>query len=170
MSTLKYHLTYGLDVRRGLSGGALYVKIFQAVSILPLPYIFIATVYMGITGSTNLFSVLFDLGMAAAPRAEVLILSYVYRRTASESIVYFALPVIALILGIIADNVLTGNIRRSLIAHKIAAVLIALDLVIRLIPVHANIAFGLPAEVCGFAVRAICLWLVIRDIRTANDA
>ena len=167
MNLRRLHLNYGLDVRRGLSGAALYVKIFQLISILPLPYIFIATVYMGITGSTNVFSVLFDIGMAASPRAEVMLLSYIYRITGSECLVYFALPVIALILGLIADRVLTGDVRRSLAVHKIAAVLIAADLILRLIPIHANIAFGLPAAISGFLIRAACLFLVIRDIRTA---
>ena len=81
---------------------------------------------------------------------------------------YYALPVIALILGLIANNVLTGNVSRSLAMHRIAAVLIAIDLVLRLIPIRANIAFGLPAEAFGFLIRAICLYLVVKDIRTAN--
>ena len=165
MNFWRFRLNFGLDVRRGLSGAALYVKLFQLISILPLPYIFIATVYMGITGSTNVFSVLFDIGMAASPRAEVMLLSYIYRITGSECLVYFALPVIALILGLIADRVLTGDVRRSLAIHKVAAALIAADLILRLIPVHANIAFGLPAAIFGFLVRAACLFLVIRDTR-----
>ena len=47
--------------------------------------------------------------------------------------------------------------------------LIALDLVIRVIPVKANIAFGIPLAVIGLAVRAICLYLVIRDLKAADQ-
>ncbi|MBQ3290937.1 MAG: hypothetical protein IJH43_01010 [Mogibacterium sp.] len=163
----KYRLTYGLDVRRGISGAELYVKIFQIISILPLPYIFIAPVYMGILHSKNIFSVLFDLGMAAVTRAEAFLLSYLYGSTGSECIVYFILPGVALILGIFAGNILKGNESLSLKVHYAAAALISLDLLIRLIPIYANIAFGLPAEISGFIIRSLCLYLVIKDIRSA---
>lgn len=44
-------------------------------------------------------------------------------------------------------------------------VFICLDLAIRIVPVRANYAFGIPAAVIGFAVRAFCLYLVIKDMK-----
>ena len=169
MNRENYRLKFGLDVRRGISGANLYVKVFQLISLLPLPYIFMISVYPGITASRNVFSVLFDLGMAASPRIEIFALSYVYRMTASECLVYFALPVIALILGLSAGSILTGNPDKSLLFHRFIMVMIIADLVLRLIPIHASIAFGLPAQIIGFIIRSICLYLVIRDMRVGTE-
>lgn len=167
MNLRKPRLVFGLDVRRGISGASLYVKIFQIISLLPLFYIFTATAYMGITSTRNVLSVLFDLGMSTIPRTEALILSYVYRISSSECMVYFALLAIAIILGFTAERFLKGNAALSLKLHKAFAILIAVDLIIRVVPVHANIAFGLPAAVFGFAVRAGFLYLIIRDIKAS---
>ena len=75
---------------------------------------------------------------------------------------------IALALGIIAGRLLRGDPDVSVLFHKAAAALIALDLVIRVIPVRANIAFGLPYAIIGFAVRATCLYMVIRDLKVSR--
>jgi len=72
-------------------------------------------------------------------------------------------------LGVTAGHVLRGDPERSIRFHKAIAALLALDLVIRVIPVRASIAFGIPAAVCGFAVRAVCLYLVIKDLRTETQ-
>ena len=156
---------FGIDIRRNLTGADLYVRIFQICSLLPLPYIFVATAHPDIFSTRNLFSALFDTGISALPRAEAFALSYLYRASSSEVAVYFVILAAAMALGFIAARVLRGEPETSIRFHKIAAALIALDLAVRVIPVKANAAFGIPFAVLGFAVRAACLYLLIRDLR-----
>ena len=159
---------FGIDIRRQLTGADLYVRIFQICSLLPLPYIFLATAHPAILSTRNLFSVLFDIGMSSIPRLEAYALSGLYRLTSSEVAVYFVVLAVALSLGFISSRVLRGNPEASIRFHKAAEVLVALDLAIRIIPVKANIAFGIPAAVIGLAVRAACLYLVIRDLKACD--
>lgn len=159
---------FGIDIRRKLTGADLYVRILQICSLFPLPYIFLARSHPPILSTRNLFSALFDTGICALPRIEALALSCLYRLTLSEVAVYFVILAIALALGIIAGRILRGDPEASICFHKVIAVLIASDLVIRVIPIKANIAFGIPFAVIGLAVRAICLYLVIRDLKAAD--
>lgn len=156
---------FGIDIRRKLTGADLYVGIFQIFSLLPLPYMFLARVHPPVYSTRNLFSVLFDTGICALPRLEAYALSCLYRMTSSEVAVYFVILAIALALGSISGRVLRGNPEASIRFHKAAAVFITLDLAIRIIPVRANIAFGIPAAAFGLAVRAVCLYFVIRDMK-----
>ena len=159
---------FGIDIRRKLTGADLYVRIFQICSLLPLPYIFLATAHPAILNSRNLFSALFDIGMSSLPRLEAYALSCLYRLTSSEVAVYFVVLAFALALGFISARVLRGNPEASIRFHKAAEVLIALDLAIRIIPVRANIAFGMPAAVIGLVIRTACLYLVIRDMKACD--
>lgn len=159
------HVEFGIDIRRKLTGADLYVRIFQICSLLPLPYIFIASAHPPVLSTRNLFSVLFDTGMSTIPRAEAYMLSYLYRQTSSEVAVYFVMLVAALALGVIAGRVLRGNPDASIRFHKIVAALISADLVIRIIPIKANITFGILFAAIGIAVRAVCLYLVLRDLK-----
>lgn len=162
---------FGIDIRRKLTGADLYVRIFQICSLLPLPYMFLATAHPPVLSSRNLFSVLFDMGIFSLPRLEAYALSGLYRLTSSEVVVYFVILAVAMALGFVSSRVLRGNPEVSIRFHKAAEVLITLDLSIRIIPVKANIAFGIPAAVIGLAVRAACLYLVIRDMKaTAQTA
>ena len=121
---------FGIDIRRKLTGADLYVRIFQICSLLPLPYIFLATAHPAILNSRNLFSALFDIGMSSLPRLEAYALSCLYRLTSSEVAVYFVVLAFALALGFISARVLRGNPEASIRFHKAAEVLIALDLAI----------------------------------------
>ena len=161
-------IEFGIDIRRKLTGADLYVRILQICSLLPLPYIFLARPHPLVLGSRNLLSVLFDTGICALPRIEAYALSFLYRQTLSEVAVYFVILAIALALGFVADRLLRGDPEASVRFHKVVSVLIALDLVIRVIPIKANLAFGLPYAAIGLAVRAICLYLVIRDLKAAD--
>ena len=162
---MKSRVRFGIDIRRQLTGADLYVRIFQISALLPLPYIFFAAFHPALLSTRNLFSALFDIGMCALPRVEAFALSYLYRATIREVAVYFAMLVPAIALGFAAVNVVRGNPQLSVRMHKLFAALIACDLVIRLIPIRANLAFGWPAAIIGFAVRAVCLWLIIQDLR-----
>lgn len=159
---------FGIDIRRKLTGADLYVRIFQICTLLPLPYVFVATAHPAILSTRNLLSMLFDTGMSSLPRLEAYALSFLYRMTSSEVAVYFVVLAIALTLGFISSRVLRGNPEASIRFHKAAEVFITLDLAIRIIPVKANIAFGIPAAVIGLAVRAVCLYMVIRDLKAAD--
>ena len=165
---MKKYVEFGIDIRRKLTGADLYVRIFQICSLLPLPYIFLARPHPPILRTRNLLSVLFDTGISALPRLEAYALSYLYRLTSSEVAVYFVILAFALALGFISSRVLRGDPEVSIRFHKAIAVLIALDLVIRVIPVRANIAFGIIPAVLGFVIRAVCLYLVIRDLKVCD--
>ena len=161
-------IRFGIDVRRQLTGADLYVRIFQICALLPLPYIFLTGVHPAIFSSRNLLSVLFDIGICALPRVEALALSYIYRVLLSEVAVYFVVLVIAVALGFAAAKVLRGNPEASVKFHKLVAGLLILDLAIRIIPVRANYAFGIPAAAAGLLIRALCLYLVIRDLKAGQ--
>lgn len=165
---MKSRVRFGIDVRRQLTGADLYVRIFQICTLLPLPYIYISMIHPAIYSTRNLLSVLFDIGMSSLPRVEAYGLSFFYRMSLSEEAVYLIMLVIAITLGFAADRVLRGNPDLSIHMHKAFEVLICLDLAIRIVPVRANYAFGIPAAIVGFVIRAFCLYLLIRDMK-ANE-
>ena len=162
---MKSRVKFGIDIRKQLTGADLYVRIFQICALLPLPYLYIAMIDRGIGNSRNLLSVLFDIGMSSLPRVEAYALSFLYRMTLSEEKVFFVILIIAIALGFAADRVLRGNPELSVRMHKAFEVMICMDLAIRIVPVRANYAFGIPAAVAGFAIRAFCLYLLIRDMK-----
>ena len=165
---MKSRVKFGIDIRRQLTGADLYVRIFQICALLPLSYIFVAWAHPVILEIRNPLAAVFDIGICTLPRVEAFALSYLYRATLSEVAVYFTILVPAVALGFAAVNVIRGNPELSVRMHKVFAVLIACDLVIRLIPIKANLAMGIPAAVIGFAVRALCLFLIIQDLRACR--
>ena len=162
---MKSRVKFGIDIRKQLTGADLYVRIFQICALLPLPYLYIAMIDRGIGSSRNLLSVLFDIGMSSLPRVEAYALSFLYRMTLSEEKVFFVILIIAIALGFAADRVLRGEPDLSVRMHKAFEVMICMDLAIRIVPVRANYAFSIPAAVAGFAIRAFCLYLLIRDMK-----
>ena len=158
-------MSFGLDWRRGLTGTAAYVLIVQTCSLLPGLYILLAAGYMGIAAGENLFSVLFDLGLAALPRWEAAALSALYRLSGSEVAVFFALTGAALAFGLLAGRLLQGSPRAALGSRRVFAGLIAADLVLRLLPLGVNRAFPVWAAAVGFVIRAGCLALIVLDLR-----
>lgn len=165
---MKQRVRFGIDIRRQLTGADLYVRIFQICALLPLPYMFFAMVHPAIYSTRNLLSVLFDIGICSLPRAEALAMSCLYRATLSEEAVYFVILAIAIVLGVAADRVLRGNPELSIRMHKLFAVLICLDLAIRIVPVRANFIFGIPAAAAGIVIRAFCLYLIVRDLKAVE--
>ena len=156
---------FGIDLRRALTGADVYVRIFQVSAVLPSVFIAAAAAYPPLLLTRNFFSVLFDLGMSMLPRALTLALSTIYRTTGSEIYVYFIPLVIALALGVFADRVLRGSPRKAVLVHKVFIALIAVDLVLRLVPVRYNLVFGWPAAIVGFLVRAGCFAFLVLDLR-----
>ncbi len=162
-------MTFGVNVRGKLTGADAAVRIFQISSLLPLPYIFLASGYQYLFTKYGLFSVLFDLGFAALPRVETLGLSALYRVTSSEIIVYFLMAALALAVGLAAKRLLRGKERRPVTVRVVWSVLIALDLVFRLVPLPFA-SLPIWALVPGFLLRAACLALVLLDLRAVKKA
>ena len=123
---MKPRVEFGIEIRRKLTGADLYVRVFQICSLLPLPYMFVATAHPAILSTRNLFSILFDTGISALPRIEAFALSGLYRMTSSEVAVYFVILAAALALGVTAGHVLRGDPERSIRFHKAIAALLAL--------------------------------------------
>ncbi len=165
MNQGKFKIKFGIDIRRALTGADLYVRCFQIASILPLFYIFTISSYPLIMTTVNPLSVLFDLGICMIPRTEAFLLSLLYRKTGSELFVYFLLLIIAIAVGFAAGRILRGNAALSVRVHKIVIVLIGSDLILRLLPLAGNRAFGLVPQIAGFLLRLICLVLLVSDLR-----
>ena len=157
-------MKFGIDVRNRISGSDIAVFIFQAVSILPAIYVFTASGYIALLSKRNILTVLFDFGICALPRWESYLLSLGYRLSSSELVPYFASLFIALFLGIAVKRYSRGYIKLSLVSHCVFSALIIADLVVRLLPLSINGAFTLPVSAAAFAVRVICLVLIILDI------
>lgn len=161
---------FGIDIRRALSGAALYIRIFQAATLLMAPFIFIASGHMKLITHYGIFSFLFELGATSLPRAEVLGLSFIYRSTGSEVIILFVSLFIALFWGVIAGKLIGPEHDKGVKWRKIIAALIVIDLVLRLIPLHYNLVFGLPMAILGFVIRLGCLLLILLDLKADKEA
>ena len=161
-------ISFGIDTRKVLTGAELTVRIFQIATLMIVPYIFIGSGHMKIFTSTNPFSILFDLGMSVLPRAEVMAMSLIYRSTGSEVIILFASLILALIIGIIAPRLLKTKYDPGVRSRKVLCVLLIIDLVIRLIPMKFNLAFGLIFSIIGFLIVLGCLILNIMDLKTVK--
>lgn len=162
-------ITFGTDLRRKLSGADLYIRILQISSVLPVIYIFIVTGAPALLVNRSVFSVLFECGISALPRGESLFLSWLYRCTSNEVIVYFVILFIALFAGILGNRLFRDNHKNGQTTRKVFVVLIGADLLLRLLPFSWNTAFGLPAAIFGFAVRAVCLTLILLDLRASRQ-
>ena len=157
-------MKFGIDLRNKRTGADIAVIIFQAVSLLPALYVLCATGYIAILNNKNILSVLFDFGICALPRWELLLLSFGYRFTSSEIVPYFAMLFIALILGILSKRYLRGNVKASMVLHIVFSVFISVDLILRALPFGFNSQFTLPYAILSAAVRVICLILLLGDI------
>ena len=142
-----------------LSGAKISVRIFQISSLLLLPYILVAAGSYSLFLQENFFSFLFRLGLESLPRLEVLLLSYLYEGTLSEVLVYLAAELIALAWGVIAGRLLASKKTQRAVVYLIAA-LIALDLILRLLPLHINELNEIGWRAAGFAVRLAGLGLI----------
>ena len=161
-------VAWGVQGRKVLTGTQLCARVYQVVSLFPLPYIFCIAGYPAVITTRNVLSLLFDAGIMAIPRLEAVTLSALYRVTSSELVVYFALLVPAIVVGFAIDRLTRCTERTNVRARQALAALIALDLVIRLLPLGFNQAFGLPLAVVGWLCQTVCLAFVILDLRAAR--
>ena len=156
-------MKFGVDLRKTLTGAELGIRMQQICAMLPVLYLFAAASFPVVLTHRNIASVLFDLGFSGLPRLEELGISLLYRITRSEVLVNFLLLGFALALGLAAGVFLRGKTARA--ARRFLVVWIAADLLLRLLPLSLNRAFGLPAAILGFAVQAICLVFCVLDLR-----
>lgn len=161
-------MKFGVDLRKTLTGAELSIRIQQICAILPVLYLFAAASFPLALTRRNFASVLFDLGFSALPRLEALGISLLYRITRSEVLVNFLLLGFALALGLAAGALLHGKAARA--ARRFLVVWIAVDLLLRLLPLGLNRAFGLPAAILGFALQLLCLVLCVLDLRADQKA
>ncbi len=162
-------IRFGIQQRKVINGATLYLRIFQIASLLVLPYIFLINIYPAVITGHNLWSVLFELGIVSIPRAEALLLSFIYRLTLNEIIVYFIPLAIAFIYGLILNRLLDGPEKRAVLVRKILIILIALDLVLRLLPFRFNYSFAWYFIAAGCLLRIACLFLLILDLKRSAD-
>lgn len=160
-------IRFGIQHRKVINGATLYLRIFQVAALFVLPYIFLINIYPAVITGHNIWSVLFELGLVSIPRAEALLLSFIYRLTLNEIIVYFIPLVIAFVYGLILNRLLDGPEKRAVLVRKILIILIALDLVLRLLPFRFNYSFAWYFVVAGCLVRAACLIFLILDLKRA---
>ena len=157
-------MKFGVQTGKKLSGAGVYTYVYQAASLLPLPYLLIASGYMGLVAKRGVLSFLFDAGLAALPRWLTTGLSYLYRLTGHELVVYFILPVLALAFGIVMKKLLRGERKAAAIVRVILCAAVGVDLLLRACLPQFRALFGWPSAIVGFAVRVVMLGLVIADL------
>lgn len=157
-------MKFGIDPRIKVSGAKLAVGVQQICAMFPVLYLFSVSSFPVTLTRRGLLSFLFDLGYSSLPRVEALGLSLLYRTSRRETLVNFVLLLLALVLGLAAASLLQGS-RKKVRAVRWGMIgFIAVDLLLRLLPLHMNRAFGLPAAILGFAVQTACLLLTALDL------
>ena len=161
---------FGLGERGKLSGADVAVRVIQILAILPALFTFIAPGYYSMMTRKGFFSTLFQLGMCSLPRWFTTALSFVYRLSASEVAMHFALLATALAFGLIMNGLLRGKPKKAFAVRVIFAVLIIADIIVRLLPLHINRVYSVPVTIFGFVMRLGCLALIILDLVAARRA
>ena len=155
---------FGLKLTKRITGADICVYIQQFAAMLPVFYVCIASGYMATLTHRTVFSVLFDVGLSALPRALVFGISKLYVLAKSELLFCILILAYALALGLIANRLFHIKRDRSRIAHFVFIVLIAVDLVLRLLPFEFNRTFGTAPAIIGFVLQLASLVLLVFDL------
>ena len=161
-------MKFGIDVRGRLTGADLAVRIVQIAAGLPMLYLMILSGMPALLTQKSPVTYLFSLGVCAVPRAVALGLSALYRQTGGEVLFSMLLVAAALAFGVVMNRLLHSERGRT--TRVVLAVLIAIDLILRLLPLGFTKAFGLPCEIIAFALCAVSLVLVLLDLRAGRKA
>ena len=161
-------MKFGIDIRGRLTGADLAVRIVQIAAALPMLYFVILSGWLSLLTQDTPLTYLFSLGVCAIPRAVALGLSALYRHTGGEALFSMLLVAAALLFGVVMNRLLHSE--RGRMTRIILAALIAIDLVLRLLPLGFTKAFGLPCEIIAFALRAASLILILLDLRAGKNA
>ena len=159
-------MKFGIDVRGRLTGADLAVRIVQIAAALPMLYFVILSGWLSLLTQDTPLTYLFSLGVCAVPRAVALALSALYRQTGGEALFSMLLVAAALFYGVVMNRLLHSERGRT--TRVVLAVLIAIDLILRLLPLGFTRAFGLPCEIIAFALRSASLVLVVLDLRAGK--
>ena len=157
-------MKFGLTSGKQRTGAHFFVLIWQAVCLLPLPYMLILSGYPGLMTKNSVLAVVFDCGMAALPRWLTLGLSALYRLAGHELIVYFILPVLALAFGLLVKKLLRGGTKTAKAVRFVLFAAIAADLILRIFTPQFRTLFGWPAAIVGLVIRLAMLGLLIGDL------
>ena len=159
-------MKFALRPEKKLSGAEAAIRIYQIASILPIFYIFAVSGYMSLVTRRGVLSSLFDFGICTLPRAQALLLSFIYRLSSSEILVNFIILFMALAAGLIMNSLLRGKGAKGV---RIAlAVFILCDIVLCLLPLPFNKSFGIVFSILAVAVKAVCLVFIILDLRGSS--
>lgn len=161
-------MIFGIDIRGRLTGADLAVRIVQIAAALPMLYLVILSGWLSLLTQDTPITYLFSLGVCAVPRAVALGLSALYRHTGGEVLCSMLLVAAALFCGVVMNRLLHSERGRT--TRVVLAVLIGIDLILRLLPFGFAKAFGLPCEIIAFAFRAVSLILVLLDLRADKKA
>ncbi len=142
-------------------GYMLYLYFLQIAAMLPLLYILNATGSNILYMKRGITAILYEIGTACLPRILTYGLSWLYRFSMSEVALYFGFAFFALIYGILV----TQLVKKGNGILKAAAVLVGIDLVLRLLPLHFNKVFPLYLTLIGLLVRGVSLFLLVREIK-----
>ena len=157
-------MKFGIASGKTRTGADVYVLLWQAVSLLPLPYLLILSGYNGLMTKSSVLAFLFDGGAAALPRWLTLGLSFLYRQTGHELIVYFVLPVLALAFGLVMKKLLQGGEKTAKTVRIVLCAAIVTDLILRLFTPQFHTLFGWPAALIGLVIRLAELGLLAGDL------
>lgn len=157
-------MRFGVHLKKKLTGTDLYVHVMQVVSIFPVLYLVYAPGYMPLFRQKGFLTRVFEFGCSALPRIETYLISLLYRLSFSEPAVSFAFPVAALAFGLIMNKLLHEKYAASRNTRFVLAALVAVDLVLRLLPLHFNEVFPQAVDIAAFVLRFICLALITIDL------
>ena len=161
-------MSFGFD-RKKLTGATLALRILELSSMLLPLYVMAAVGYPRLLTVESVFSFLCRLGASLIPRVWLLGLGWLYKLTAKELLVCFALLIPALLIGIGTDNLLRARAETARRARIGLAAFLALEIVLHLLPLRLNGVFGTRANLIAAAVLALCLALTRLDLRAEKN-
>ena len=161
-------MSFGFD-RKKLTGATLALRILELSSMLLPLYVMAAVGYPRLLTVESVISFLCRLGASLIPRVWLLGLGWLYKLTAKELLVCFALLIPALLIGIGTDNLLRARAETARRARIGLAAFLALEIVLHLLPLRLNGVFGTSANLIAAAVLALCLALTLLDLRAEKN-
>ena len=161
-------MSFGFD-RKKLTGATLALRILELSSALLPLYAMAVVGYPRLLTVESVFSFLCRLGASLIPRVWLLGLGWLYKLTAKELLVCFALLIPALLIGIGTDNLLRARAETARRARIGLAAFLALEIVLHLLPLRINSVFGTAENLIAAAVLALCLALTLLDLRAEKN-
>ena len=161
-------MSFGFD-RKKLTGATLALRILELSSMLLPLYVMAAVGYPRLLTVESVFSFLCRLGASLIPRAWLLGLGWLYKLTAKEILVCFALLLPALLIAVGADRLLRARAETARRARIGLAAFLTLELALHLLPLGINGVFGAAENLIAAAVLALCLALTLLDLRAEKN-